>query len=311
MVPPWSPKPQIPSCALNNNPPSGAEVSSSRPSRYRFTLGMLMAVITLLGVWGAWRTNRARDQRRVARAVERLDGFVHYDWQPNSEEEERRQALRLEARLTGQPQPTFLDGPWGPEWLQHRLGVEYFQHIVRIGLRGDPDQNLSSDELDSLCRLPQMESLFLRGIQLTDSCVRSLSKHRRLRSLTVIQCGLTDDHCAKLSSLSSLTKLSIDSSQVTDRGLRYLARLNLKELTLMRAEATDGSVPLLVAGFPQLERLHLRETQISVPGYSRLKREMTDVDLRYEPSMNARQTLPKHLQQIVIPTGSPLPGRSQ
>jgi hypothetical protein len=85
------------------NPSSG-----KRRHYVRISVRALMVLVLFAGGWMGWLVRSARVQRAAVAAIQRVNGYVEYEWDflnPNRK-----------------PSPR----PWWPKWLVDSIGVDYF-----------------------------------------------------------------------------------------------------------------------------------------------------------------------------------------
>jgi Leucine-rich repeat (LRR) protein len=233
-------------------------ITTNPPKRRRLTmsLGMLMLLILVLGLWLGRRTNMAREQRIAIAAVSSHGGWVHFDDE------------FVNGKLTPGAKPA------RPHWLRRKLGDEYFHQIRQVsfvyddstGKRYDNSSTKSCDDvLALLSTQSSLKSLLLKGTQATDRGLAHLRGLTGLEDLYIWDSTLiSDSGVENLNGLVNLKNLHVDGSKVTDQGFQHLARLTkLEHLVLEKHSFSDrglaavkemrGLTWLCVGGSPQVE----------------------------------------------------------
>jgi hypothetical protein len=172
-----------------------------------------------------------------------------------------------------------------PAWQRRLLGEHYFQRVTGIVispslLRDDGGRigelkHLRSFELtgaswtftdrhaQALSRLPQLETVSLRGANITDEAVPCLSSRQPLRAVDVSHTLVSDAGVALLAKFPALERLDLSETLVTDEGVKLLAAApELKSLVLGRVMVSDDGVAAL-AHAPRLEHLALAEMPLT------------------------------------------------
>jgi hypothetical protein len=144
---------------------------------FRFSLRMLLVVVTLLCVWLGIQVNAARRQREAVAEILKAGGTVSYDYKPP-----------------------------GPVWGRNAIGDDYFQTVNAVQLSHPPDRRLRQSyeitlvkgisfehdpALASLEKLSHLEILSLRGTHVTGEMLLGY----RLSGLTDVDiyfCDLDD-----------------------------------------------------------------------------------------------------------------------
>jgi hypothetical protein len=175
----------------------------------RFTLRVLLALITLLCVGVAFWTERARQQRRVVEEVRRSEGGIVYDFEYES--------LRLSGGKSPPPPSPV------PPWLLNLLGPDFF-HQVRHAYVTDP--TVTPD----IHKLRGLEDLVIYAESTSDKDLAPLSKLKRLKTLSVSNVirsteptQVTDKSLVLLSQLPALQFIDVRGYSFSAIGLKALA----------------------------------------------------------------------------------------
>jgi hypothetical protein len=221
-----------------------------RPRRFwpRFTLRVLLAVMTALCIGLAIWTHRAREQARIVKHIEEHYGTVMYDWEP-------------------QPAPKMNDARSPvPAWLLDRLGEDFFHQVVWAHVRGDVD-------MEQVSRLTAIRELTIWKEDLTDDMFRPIANLRKLRKLTIQSdmhqslgdypdtTHLGDPSLSLIAQMPRLEQLYVDGMGFTAEGLAALAEsqsLRSVWINHCHTSVTPADVqPLLQTG--RLQRIMVRK----------------------------------------------------
>ena len=119
--------------------------------------------------------------------------------------------------------------------------------------------------------LPQLQSLYLRGLYLSDAGLVHLRGLKNLRTLYLSGQPVTDAGLVHIMELKQLMGLGLSSTRVTDAGFANLPTLkNLRNLNLERTRVTDAIFAQL-KGLAQLEDLSLGGTRVTEAGLAALQ----------------------------------------
>ncbi|MFZ5831465.1 MAG: hypothetical protein ACOY3P_15380 [Planctomycetota bacterium] len=199
-----------------------AKQTKPRRRWLQYSLRTLLIVMTLLAVWLAFYTSRARRQARAAKALEEAGAEVLYF--------NRFQHSANAARFTK---------PVAPDWLRDLLSVDFVDSVRTVVLTGNHpnvprSEPVSDAHLAHLKDLPEVEALILVS-----------------RSGSVTNAGLA--HVAKL---SQLKELMLANPSITDEGIGQLGALHELRFLQLATSITDAGIEQLQA-FRKLERLEL------------------------------------------------------
>lgn len=144
---------------------------------------------------------QANKQRQAVAMVEKLGGFVTYDYM-----------LDPSGNLLPNAQPS------GLEWLRNLFGIDFFNAVVRLNL---DSTDVSDGELALLEGVPQLLWLNLFNTGITDSGLEHLSRLHRLQRLELGGAvKITDVGLEHLKGLMQLHQVYLGGTQVTDEGER-------------------------------------------------------------------------------------------
>jgi hypothetical protein len=196
--------------------PSPSSPPPTRPPRryFRFTLRLLLATLTLLCLFLALWTHRARQQRRAVERIQSVGGRVMYQRDFDGPYDSWRQ-------------------PRIPDWLLRKLGLDSFYYVRHVSLYNVP---CNSSLIADVAGLPGLVEFEVHVEQLTDndltpiagaSSLQSLCLKRGLNSNRGLEIG--DPSLKVIAQLPALRTVSIDGRQITKRGLTALGRSNTLE----------------------------------------------------------------------------------
>jgi hypothetical protein len=198
-------------------------VGSIRQPRLRFTLRLLLALVTLVCICFAIWSHRAREQRRVVERIKTTGGDVYYDFQ------------RPWHRLSSQATESRV-----PRWLLDGLGVDYFHEVTEVDV-------LDPAILPELVRFRSLKCLTVSNRSLTDASFAPVARLRKLKALSIYPNAsgpavtkVGDQTLRIIGELPVLELANVLGSQITSNGLEALARsTSLKRLQVV---SNDGSI---------------------------------------------------------------------
>jgi hypothetical protein len=182
---------------------------------YQYRLRTLLVVMTLLAVWMAHISHRARQQKLAVEMVRRLGGLAEYDYEGPTFFYSSNISRRT--RLT---HVVFATPPLhGPIWLRNFLGNDYFQSVEAIDLNGSlaTDNNLSV-----LVGIPNLKMLSLNGTKITDDGLAYIKNLNKLEFLYLCNTSISNRGLEHLKELTNLQILDISHTKVTDEGIKQL-----------------------------------------------------------------------------------------
>ena len=219
---------------------------------FQFSLRTLLVFVTLCAVPCSWlgvKMQKARQQRKAARAIEELGGEVGWS------------------------------EPSGPAWLRSLLGDDVFRHVDSVdAFVSDVDDAA----LENLKALNQVEYLGLVVSPVTDAGLEHLKGLNRLQTLIILEdTDITDAGLAHLKTLTQLEYLCLYATKVTDAGLENLTALKkLQRLDLGRTKVTDVGLEKLT-GLDKLQRLNLGGTKVTDAGVKKLQQALPNCTVEF------------------------------
>jgi hypothetical protein len=170
--------------------------------RWQWSLRTLIAVMIIVAVILAFWVASAQRQRRAVAEIERLGGHVEYDFDDEGLEE-----------------------PSAPAWAVELFGIDYFAHVVGVGLSGGRGDTVGNKILARVEDLPRLKWLEMDGGGATDAGMVHVRNLTDLERLGLHGTWVGDEGLAHLSKITRLTSLNLSGSNVTDAGLKRLTHL--------------------------------------------------------------------------------------
>ena len=267
--------------------------SRTRRSYVRISVRALMVLVLFAGGWMGWLVRSARVQRAAVAAIQRVNGYVEYEWDFTN------------------PNRKPSGGSWWPKWLVDYLGVDYFFNIVAVDLDG----RATDLELVHVGNLTRLRNLQLSQSEVTDSGLVYLQGLTSLKRLTLKSTGVTDAGLAHLKGLTSLEEIRLQATDCSDAGLAHLgasphlkvlglagtrvtpaglarlkAAIRLEQVILGGTRVTDDDL-VHFAGMKNLKLLGLGKSPVSDQAVDRLRRALPDLTIR-RASSSGRVSIP-------------------
>jgi internalin A len=240
----------------------------------RLSVRALMVIVLILAVVLGWFVRRAMIQREAVLAIKKSGGQVYYDWQ-----------RRAGGGLNPSAEPIW------PRWLIERVGIDYFGHVVMVGL----GKSATDLEMAHVGRLPRLVTLNAPNVkEITDAGAAHLAGLADLESVSLSGSKVTGGALANFRGKTTLKFLFIDHLPITDADLVHLEGLtNLEILDLTATKVGDAGLAHL-EGLVNIKTLRLGSTQIEGPGLAHLKRMSKLSRLRFEKTrVRDLSTLPR------------------
>jgi hypothetical protein len=202
--------------------------AQSKSSWYlpRVSVRALMFLVLAIGAGLGWTMHvvrEARTQRESVSAIKEAGGDVFYDCELDPD---RANMVR---------RPRYL------EWLDGRVGIDYFSNVVEVMLPGD----LTDVELRLVGRFPRIERVLYDGSRssVTDAWLAHLDGLANLRELDLSGTYITDAGLVHVKGMRRLRNLDLGGTGITDAGLVHLSGLtNLVTLDLRDTHVTKAGV---------------------------------------------------------------------
>lgn len=246
----------------------------------RFSLRLLLVIVTLVAVWLAVTSQRARSQKLAIAEVERLGGFLGFDYQ-------------FDAGMKWRKDPQLPV----PIWMVDLIGEDCARSVLIVNFDDGSDPNnddlkvverlddlkeltlmnrtkITDEGLRHVAGLAELEVLAINGTNVTGDGLSYLRNCRKLKGLPMSDTPLTDAGLSHISHLQQLEWLQLNGTQITDEGLSQLSGLtNLESLQLRDTSITDRGLEHL-SSLKSLKELLLRGTETTTKGRSMLQREL-------------------------------------
>jgi hypothetical protein len=207
--------------------------------------GMMLVILAVGGGLGWW-LHLARVQRQAVAVIRGAGGRISYEWD-----------------VPGDP-----SAPGWRRWVAEHIDVDLASNVVEAWL----SPSCGDVELAQVAQFDRLESLDVRGANMTDAGMASLERLTRLRFLYLNDRPITDDMLVHLEALTGLEILSLNRTPVTDAGLVHLKGLaRLRTLELTSTEVGDAGLASL-KGLVSLGSLWLNRTKVGDAGLAHLSR---------------------------------------
>ncbi len=163
-------------------------------------------------------------------------------------------------------------------WIQHSIvtneGLANLKNLKSLTKLLIGNGNIITGEgLAFIHELPNLVELELHNLYLGRAGLSSLAGAMSLERLE-LYIQIKDEDLAGLPELNNLKRLNIDSDEITNEGLRYLARQKtLETLVLSGPGITDAGLSYL-EGLNSLKYLTLRNTKVTEQGLVKLKEKI-------------------------------------
>jgi len=182
---------------------SSTSPTNANQRELRFSIRSLLVVVTLIAICLAWSVYPVLRQRRAASFVERLGGYVVYDYQFSND-----------GRFQRTPNTIV------PAWMRKLLGDDWFSRIRVVF----DDTHATDDDLERIMHLADLRELQLDKTNVTDAGMRHLKDSRQLICVAITNTPVTDAGFRELKQLPNLRELWIDGTTITDEGIDELKR---------------------------------------------------------------------------------------
>jgi hypothetical protein len=247
---------------------------------FRFSLRVLLIVVTVLCVWLGIQVNAARRQKNALEAILKAGSTVGFDYQ-------------VTPPPTGFPVgdiDTQIEAPHTvPVWLRQIFGEDFFRTVVMCNL---DSKAISLADFTEIANLPNLKAVGLRDViilsedggvnrAIQDSDLTVLHQLGQLEVLGINRSVADGSGLAKLANPSGLKLLFFDGNPISDVGAEEIGKLlSLEYLSLIEARVKDNQLKHFRT-LMRLKYLSLRSTVISDAGLVYLKtlRNLATLDL--------------------------------
>jgi hypothetical protein len=143
-----------------------AAVPKHMRRRFQFTIGTVLLVVTVFGVWLVYLIRQSQEQKAAIAAIALIDGYFYYDFQYD-------------------PPETYRPGasPPGPQWLWKVVDKDLVFDVVAVGLNSKPATDAILERVGRLSQLQQLDLASAKAI--TDVGLRHLATLHHLTYLRV------------------------------------------------------------------------------------------------------------------------------
>ena len=245
---------------------------------FRFSLRMLLVVMTVLCIWLGFTVNAARRQKAAVDTILEAGGSVLFDYQNDPKSQ-------LMVRLSSAKDLVFFSAfvrdpnalPPGPTWLRKQFGDDYFRNVIQVNL---PFSELEPTRaaINQLASLPSLKSLLLnvrrRDLKIQDSDLFVLGALNQLERLMIRHSRITGEFLARLQNPARLVQVDIEGSEVDDAAMQQFSRMtNLESLLLDSTRITDAGI-IHLHKLTKLKVLSLSHTNITQNGVRELQKAL-------------------------------------
>jgi hypothetical protein len=253
---------------MNSGEPSLRSVTQGswpRPRWLRFSLRMLLMLVTVCGVWLGVKVNQARRQKEAVVVLRELGTIVYYEHQ-RTDTNPRVFSVNKDLDL--------------PRWLRDLTGDDFFQSVVLLQFQ----RPVTDDDLVHLEVLPHIEQLSFSngstrrnswidaGAKITDAGMAHLPRPGRLNDFCCNNMSIGDGFIKSLSNSARLEKLVLGDTDLTERGLGALRRLmKLRVLSITDPDLGDEALAAMPQ-MPALEFLQIDSWRVTDAGLANLIR---------------------------------------
>jgi hypothetical protein len=265
---------------------------SGRRRWFQYSLRTLLGAVLVASLVMSWFAVKMLQAKRQAKAVEAIR---------NLQQLGNTQMPRL---VSPAPSPTPVEA------VPRALGsVAYDYELVPGGEPPGPEALRNALGLDFLANAAEVT---LSGLLVTDAQLVYLKELPALKSLYLIDTGISDAGLKQLQDLPQLEHLVLQGSQVSDSCLEHLKGLkHLRRLELCGDQTTDAVLQHLKS-LPHLEELNLDHTHLTNAGLQQLGRmrqlriltldatHLTDTDLEHLKGLDRLQELYLYDKDIAI-----------
>ena len=258
----------------------------------RFSLRAFLIVVTVSAVWLGMHTRRARQQKAAVQTITDYGGWVRYDYQ------------FVDGDFDGQAKS------WVPQQVHEWLGIDMFHSVAEVNLSYSSDtgkridnENRSQAPLECLSSMPRLRRLYFQETQASDSNMKYVGQLKHLEHIMIWDAvNITDKGAAELRNCTKLERIYISESKLTDESLRMFSELpNLTSLSLQFSNFSNAGVRY-VRNLKQLETLAVcgidgRPSEITddsleflleLPNFVLLGVQNTNVSPEFETRMKAK-----------------------
>lgn len=244
------------------------EQAAAKKRRRRLTIRAMMFVCMAFGVLFAAYGNRyrsAQDQVRQADALAGQAAFVMY---------EPRKSL-LVSLLPGDSQNP-------PPFMTKWLGNDFFHEITNVSTNvNSPVQRDTAKVIDAAVQIPSLKRLRLTGITCSTIDLDSLVRLPKLESLDLTRTVLDYGSMPWLAR-SNLRWFSAAHTRFSDAAMTDLCKIReLQYINLERTAVSDKTV-FALTGLPSLRYVNLKRTPVTRATVQRLSKEIPNCVIDWE-----------------------------
>ena len=247
---------------------------------FRFSLRMLLVVMTVLCVWLGFKVNAARRQKEAVDAITKAGGQVSYDYQMVPVKAGTTDDFSIDADASS----------IYPAWLRHLFGEDYFRSAVNVTFLGG---TIPEADLARLADLPDVRSIYFCQLNvsptglaaprhLQDSDLAVFRHLRELRDLNLLSTDINGAGLEFLASLKHLRRLHLTNLPIGDAGMKLIGKLTALETAYVEPRKgfaiTDAGLKYLTS-LTRLRDLDLSETAVTPEGIRELQNSLPNTKI--------------------------------
>jgi Leucine Rich repeat len=154
--------------------------------------------------------------------------------------------------------------------------------VIGVDFRpmADADPKKIAALVKELSTIPDLESILLLGMNVTDEVADAIPTTPKLKSIQFFNTAITDKGIAKLSRLPNLEVFNFTGMGLTDEGMKALGKMKtLHTIEIVDAKITDAGV-LALSGLPNLRMLTIQNAAASQRSVDQLQERLPRIEGR-------------------------------
>jgi hypothetical protein len=154
--------------------------------------------------------------------------------------------------------------------------------IIGVDFRpnADADPKKVAALVKELSTIPDLESVLLLGMTVTDEAADAIPTTPKVRSIQFFNTAVTDKGIAKLARLSNLEVFNFTGMGLTDEGMKAIGKMKtLHTIEIVDAKITDAGV-LELSGLPNLRTLTIQNSAASQSSVDQLQQRLPQTEQR-------------------------------
>ncbi len=276
---------------------TGASGKPKRTWRVRWSLRVLIAMVTLACIllgWGAYRIRVGQVHEEVAQQLAALkENAVVYAWNTPAVAvtwqyevtESQNSPVSVKNGITyADPTVIFKKVKGTPQWMDRTGASLMFQRIKRIGVHGLLPKETFPELVDQITQLDQVDTIdfntYVHFQQLTQSDLAAILSQVRVQHFAAPRCKLKPGPIPQLRG-SGLRSLDLSHTWFSDEAAADLP-ITLTDLNLTRTAITDDGLTEL-RRLKNLRFLRLDRTPTSERAIDQLRQDLPNCEVAWEP----------------------------